>query len=143
MSTWSSSSWTNAVSETASSTSATSRRNRLVSDDDHAVVAYRPRFEQAERLGRRGVAEEALAVTEHHGIHHQPELVDEILVDQRTDEGRAARDEDLALRVFLQLRDFVGDVAFDPARVVPRQRLQRRGDDVLRHRVHLVREAGL
>src|SRR5205085_1835584 len=37
----------------------------------------------------------------------------------------------------------LSDIALDQRRVVPRQLPQRRGDHVLRHRVHLLREADL
>src|SRR5947208_5096143 len=133
--------WASAVSVTARSTSITapvSRPSGLVPEDEDPGVPDRPRFEQAERLRGRGLAKQSLAASEHDREHHQPELVDEVVLDQHLDERGAAGDEELARDLLLELRDFGGDVAVKPRRVAPRQLLQGRRDDVLRHRVHLV-----
>src|SRR4051812_39224974 len=138
--------WRNAVSATARSTSATApvlRLRGLVGEDDDAVLADRPGLDEAERLRRGGVAEEPLALPEDGRKHHQPQLVDEVVVDQRLDEHRAAGDQNLAGYLLLEPYDFLGHITLEPRRVAPRKVLQRRRDDVLRHRVHLVGEADL
>src|SRR5204863_4545070 len=102
-----SSCWTSAVSATAWCTSGTtppSRGSRFEPGDDDAGVADRPRLEQAERLRGLRVPEESFAAAEHHRKHHQPELVDEVVVDQRLNQRCAAGDEDVALGLLLQLR---------------------------------------
>src|SRR5215211_3763395 len=62
----------------------------------------------------------------------------EAVPGQRVDESGAAVDEDVSARLLLQLRDLCRHVTGDDGRVVPRGIGQRRGDDVLRHAVHLV-----
>src|SRR5215217_2585904 len=66
------------------------------------------------------------------------ELVEEVLLQQRPDEGAAARDPDVLARLPLELVDLLRDVPADERRVVPPERLlQGRGDDVFAHTVHV------
>src|SRR5439155_1351319 len=56
------------------------------------------------------------------------------------DELGASRDQDVSVELLLQLADLFGEVAVDHRRVVPLGVLQRRRDDELRNRVHLLPE---
>ena len=64
-------------------------------------------FESASRSGflSLDVAEEALAAAEQDREDHQPQLVDEVVLDQPLDQLGAAGDEDDAVDLALQLRD--------------------------------------
>ena len=94
---------------------------------------------------RSARGERAQAAADHHREDHQPQLVDELVFDQRFDQGGAAGDEDRGSLAGLQLADPVDVlVACDQVRVLPLERLrQGRGDDVLRHRVDLLGELPL
>ena len=61
--------------------------------------------DEAHRLLVAGLAEEAPAGPEHDREDHQPQLVDEVMLDQRAHELVAGVDEDLAADLLLQLRD--------------------------------------
>ena len=61
--------------------------------------------------GDRAVAEEALPGAEHHGEDPEAVLVDEVVLEQRLDEARAAVDLDLGAVLALERRDVLGDVA--------------------------------
>ena len=113
--------------------------HRPVDEDGHAV-ADDLRVDEPQRLLVARLAEEALAASEHDGEDHQPELVDEVVLDQRLHEPGAAVDDDVAVLLLLQLRDFLHDVALQHRRVVPLGLIQGRGDDVLGHVVELVGE---
>src|SRR5262249_38488297 len=71
------------------------------------------------------------------------ECVDEVVLDQRLRELRAAVNDDVALELLLELRYFLDDVATEDGRVVPLGALEGGGDHVLRHRVELVCELAL
>jgi hypothetical protein len=68
------------------------------------------------------------------------DLIDEVVVHQRLGEGGAPPDQDVRAGSLLELGDARGDVVADDRRVVPVGRLEGRGDDVLRKRVHPDRE---
>src|SRR6476661_2144837 len=73
---------------------------RPVDLDRHALVADRLRLRQRERhLG--AVAEEPLALAEHDGEDHQPQLVDQAGVEQRADQLDASVYEDVAVDLAL------------------------------------------
>src|SRR5436309_16115690 len=54
-----------------------------------------PGLEEAHRPLLAGLAEDALAGPEHDRVDHQPQLVDQVVVQQRADEPDAAGDDDL------------------------------------------------
>src|SRR6476646_10230534 len=83
------------------------------------------------------VREETLAAAEDRREHHQPELVDEVVLEQRADERAASVDEDGALGFLLELLQPADDVAGDDRRVLPLGILERVRDDVLRVGVEL------
>lgn len=65
-------------------------------------------------------------------MYHEHELVDEILLHQRSNELSAAHDQNVFSRLSFQSRHSVGGVAFEQGRVPPRKRFgQRRRDDVI------------
>ena len=99
------------------------------------------------RLSRRrigflslGLAEEALARPEHDREDDQPQLVDQVVLDQRSPELMAGRDDDLSVQLLLEPRDLGHHVAREDRRVVPLGIHERRGHDVLGHAVQPVRE---
>ena len=65
------------------------------------------------------------------------------MLDERVHELGAAVDEDVAIGLPLQLGHLARDVVADHGRVAPLGVFQRRRDDVLGHRVHLVGEPDL
>jgi len=71
------------------------------------------------------------------------ERVDQVVLDQRLDEPRAAVDEDVPRVALLELADLLDHVAVDDRRVAPGGIRQREGDDVRRHRVEVVGELAL
>src|SRR4051812_18622622 len=97
-------------------------------------------------LGKRelepvdAVREGALAASEERREEHQPELVDEIRLQERRHERAAPRDEDRAVGLVLELRDLLRDVLGDHGRVLPLRIRDRRRDDVLRIVVQLLGE---
>jgi hypothetical protein len=80
---------------------------------------------------------------EDHREDHQPKLVDEAVLQQPVNERPAPGHEDDSVDLFLEPRHFLGDVTPEECGVVPVHLVERARDHVLRHLVHLVREAGL
>jgi hypothetical protein len=87
------------------------------------------------------IAEQAFAAPQHHGEHHDPVLVDEVVLDEGVQEVGAAVEHDVASGLLLQLGDLLDGVSAEDDRVLPRRRLQAPGDDVLRDVVHPIGEA--
>src|SRR5262245_16707930 len=73
----------------------------LVGEDGDAITEGL-RADQAQRLLVAGLAEEALAGTEHDREDLQPQLVDEVVLDQRAGELEAAGDVDFPGQLLLQ-----------------------------------------
>ena len=113
---------------------------RLVGEDRHAVADHL-RVGELQRLLVARLAEQALAGAEHDREHHQPQLVDEVVLEQRLRELRAAVDDDVAVVL-------VASASRPPRPGRPSSTVElfhsgsveRRGDDVLGHVVELVRE---
>src|SRR5436305_9581262 len=74
-------------------------------------VADGPRLDEAQPLRRARRVEEALARSDDHGIDLQVQRVDEVVLDQRLCELRAAVDDDVSGVLLLELRDLFDDVA--------------------------------
>src|SRR5262245_53531236 len=110
-----------------------------VGEDEHAV-SDGSRVDQLESLGVARFAEQTLAAPEHDREHHQPELVDEISLQERLHERGAAVHDDVSVVLFLQPPDTLVEVAFEHSGVAPVGVLERRRDHVLGHRVELVGE---
>ena len=70
----------------------------------------------------------------------QPQLVDQVVLDQRASELKAAGDDDVPVYVLLQRRDLVKHVALEDCRVVPGGIGEGRGHDVLGQAVQPVRQ---
>src|SRR5919204_3180102 len=115
---------------------------RLVDQDLHSVADGLD-VGEAERLLVARLAKHPLAGAEEDREHHQAQLADQILVDQRLDQRRAAVDDDVAVDLVPQPRNLLADVAPDHGRVGPLRILQGARDDVLRHLVELVGELAL
>jgi len=77
------------------------------------------------------VAEQALAGPEGDREDLQPQLVDQVVLDQHACELKAAGDDDVPVYVLLQRRDLVQHVALEDCRVVPGGMGEGRGHDVL------------
>src|SRR5215218_2665033 len=65
------------------------------------------------------LVEEALAGPEHDREEDQPQLVDQVMLDQRAPELIAGRDDDFSVELLLQPRDLLHDIALDDCGVVP------------------------
>jgi hypothetical protein len=113
--------------------------NELVAEEDEAV-ANGLGVDEAHRLLVAGLVEEALAGPEHDGEDDQPQLVHQVVLDQRAPELIAGGDDDVSLELVLQLRDLAHHVALEDDRVAPVGILDRRRHDVLGHAVQPVRE---
>src|SRR4029079_5395394 len=109
-------------------------------DEDRDAVADCLRAHQAKRLLVARGAEQALAGAEHDGEDHQPPLVDEVGLEQPLNELGAPVHDDVALVCLAQLRHLLREVTPEHGGVAPLRALERRRDDVLRHRVELVGE---
>src|SRR5919204_2085199 len=92
---------------------------RLV-DEDGDAVADDLRVDEAQALLVARVAEEPLPIPEHDREDHQPELVDEVVLEERLHEPGTPVDDDVALLLPSQLRDLLRDVSPEDRRVVPR-----------------------
>src|SRR5215210_7091185 len=112
----------------------------LVDQDQHAVGPDRLRLREAPVDPFARLAEQLPPRAEDDREDHQMELVDEVVLQELLHEPEAPRYLDDPVGLLFQLRDLVDDVALDHLRVVPLRVRDRRGDDVLRHRVELVRE---
>src|SRR6478672_10898855 len=78
--------------------------DELVGEEGEAVT-NRPGIDQAHRLPLAGLAEQALALPEDDGEDDQPQLVDEVVLDQRAAELIAGGDDDVAGDLALEPRD--------------------------------------
>src|SRR6266566_7620366 len=102
-------------------------RDGLVCDEAHGFLVA-------------GLGEKALADPEYDWVDHQPQLVDEIVVEQCVQELEAAGDDDVAGYVLFQSRSLTDHVALEHRRVVPSGMLEGRGDNVLGLAVQPVRQ---
>src|SRR5260221_14232261 len=109
-------------------------------DEHNDAITDRLRARESHPLLVARVAEKALPGPEDDGEHHQAQLIDEVMLDQRLYELGAAVHHDVATGFLPQLRDLRHHVASEHRRVVPLCQLEGRGDVVLRHPVELVRE---
>src|SRR6201982_2614504 len=96
--------------------------------------------EEAHGFVVAGLAEQALADPEGDREDLQPQLVDQVVIDQRAYELKAAGDNDVPVYVLLQRRDLVKHVALEDCRVVPGGIGEGRGHDVLGQAVQPVRQ---
>src|SRR5258708_39931776 len=86
-----------------------------------------------------GLAEQALADLEGDREDLQPQLGDQVMLDQRACELKAAGDDDVPVYVLLQRRDLVKHVALEDCRVVPGGMFDCRGHVVLSQSVFSLR----
>ena len=68
------------------------------------------------------VLEEAPPAAHDDRVDYEPELVDQVVAQQRLDEGAAAGDRDVLTRLPLELLYLLYDVLIDEYRVLPLQR---------------------
>src|SRR5436190_664534 len=87
-----------------------------------------------------GLAGQALAGPGGDREDLQPQLVDQVVLDQRAYELKAAGDDDVPVYVLLQRRDLVRHVALEDCRVVPGGMFEGRGHHVLGQAVQPVRQ---
>src|SRR5580700_4866859 len=104
------------------------------------TVTDGPGIDQAHGFLVAGLAEEALAGPEHDRVDRQPQLVGEVVLDQRVYELEAGGDDDVPRQLLLQRRDLAHHVALEHRRVVPRGIMEGRGHDVLGLAVQPVRQ---
>jgi hypothetical protein len=103
------------------------------------AVTDRAGVDQAHGLHGAGLAEEALAGPGHERVGHQPQLVDEVVLDQRPHEPAAGVDDDLAVHLVPQRRYRAHHVSPQDRRVVPGVGILEGGrHDVLGHAVQPV-----
>src|SRR5438046_8357580 len=86
--------------------------NRLV-DEDFDPVADRLRVREPQTLFVARVSEEALAAPEDDREHHEAQLVNEVVLDQRLHEPGTAVDDDVSVLFLLQLGDLLREGAFE------------------------------
>src|SRR2546423_445856 len=84
--------------------------NRLV-DEDGDAVPDRLRVREPQALLVARVTEEAFAAPEDDREHHEAQLVDEVVLDQRLHELCAAVDHDVPILLLFQLGDRLRDIA--------------------------------
>src|SRR5215469_2166406 len=96
-------------------------------------------MDKAQRLLVAGLAEKARSIPEYHREDHEPQLVDEVMLDQRAYELITRVHKDFTANLLLQLRDLAHRVAVEDRRVGPFGIFQSGGHDVLGHAVQLVR----
>jgi hypothetical protein len=68
---------------------------------------------QVRDVGR--VAEQTLAASKDHGKHHEPVLVDQVLLDERVEKVSAAEQQDVTASLLFQLGDLLGGISLDDA----------------------------
>src|SRR5262249_6189233 len=110
-----------------------------VGEDQHAV-SDGSRVDELEPLRVVRFAEQALTAPEHDGEYHQPQLVDEISLQQRLREHGTSVHDHISLVLSLQPPDACVEVALEHGGVAPVEVVERGGDHVLGHRVELVCE---
>src|SRR6478752_6494145 len=101
------------TSTTTGSRSGPSRRRlvRALEDlDPDAVRADAAVLDQVELDAADSVGEEALARAQNGGEDHQPQLVHQVVLEQRVDEGAAARDQDVPVGLVAELAELVWHV---------------------------------
>src|SRR4029450_12695005 len=74
--------------------------SRLIDEDGHAV-ADGLRVDEPQRLLVARLSEDPLARPQHDGEHHQPELVYEVVLEQRLHELPASVDVDVTVELLL------------------------------------------
>src|SRR4029453_17578382 len=92
--------------------------DELVSEEDEAATNALS-VHEAHGLLVAGLAEEALASPEHDGEDDQPQLVDQVVLQERATQLIAGRDDDLPVELALQLGDLGDPIAVEDRRVVP------------------------
>ncbi len=95
---------------------------RLVGEIENAR-AEGLRVDELQRLLIAPFLKQTLSAPHDDGMNHEPELVEEVVLKQRPDEGAAAEDRDVLARLPLQLGDLLRDVVLDQRRVLPLKRL--------------------
>ena len=65
------------------------------------------------------VPEDALTAAQHDRVDHQLELVDQVVLNQRLDQLRAANYKQITAVLLLQRDHCLGDIALDHCRVLP------------------------
>jgi uncharacterized protein YciI len=92
--------------------------------------------DEAQRPERPVVTEDGLSDAQHHRVDHQPELIDEAVLDQPAHQLGAPDHVDVGAVLLLQRGDCLVDVAFEHPRVLQLERVrERRRRHVLRLRV--------
>jgi hypothetical protein len=81
--------------------------------------AERLRVDKLQRLLITPFLKQALPCAQDNGINHKAELVEEVVGQQRPDEGGAAEDRDVLAGLLLEPGDLLRDVPLDQRRVVP------------------------
>src|SRR5215217_8838520 len=109
---------------------------RLVGEIDNAR-AEGLRVEELQRLLIAPVLKQTLSAPHDYGMDHEPKLVEEVVLKQRPDQGRAAGYRDILARLLLEPGDLLGDVVPDQGRVLPLEGLlEGPRDHVLPYAVH-------
>ena len=87
------------------------------------------------------VRKQPLSAAKHGRIHHQSEFIDEIVLDQRVHQRRAAVDQYVAIAAGLQFPHLLGDIAAPDGGVAPGCVGQRARGHIFRHAVDTVGKA--
>jgi hypothetical protein len=109
-------------------------------DENLDAAADRLRGGEPQPLCRARFAEEPFTSTDDDRVDLEVEGVNEVMLDQRLDELRAAVNNDVAVVSLFELPDLIDDVTGKDGGVVPFGVGQGLRDDVLGHGVELVRK---
>src|SRR5947207_3328293 len=101
-------------------------------------VADGPGAQKAQGLLAAPLVEETGTGAEHDGVHHEPQFVDQAVLDEGSYELEAAGDDDLPVQALPQVRDLADHIASEDCGVVPGGVLEGGGHDVLGHAVYPV-----
>jgi putative ABC transport system permease protein len=110
----------------------------LVGHVDEAVTGG-PALDETDRLLAARLAEQVLAGPDYDREDEQPQLVHEVVLEQRAPELIAGVDEDVPVHLLLQPGDLLDDVTLEDRHVGPRGIVEGRGHDVLGQAVQAVR----
>src|SRR5918996_5887786 len=94
--------------------------DRSVGREDRARGRYLA-LDEPQRPECAVFKEDAFPAAKDDGVDHQPELVDQVVLDQGPNQLRAPDDQQIVAILLLQRRHRLGDVAPEQPRVVPLQ----------------------
>src|SRR5215203_6586355 len=109
---------------------------RLVGEIENAR-AEGLRVNKLQRLLIAPFLKQTLSAAHDYGMEHESKFIEEVILKQRPDQGRAAGYRDVLARLLFESGDLLGDVVPYQGRVLPLEGLlESRRDHILPHAVH-------